>query len=208
MDVRAPRRVVLICGPPGAGKTAYAKTLGLDVYDRDDEQWASERQFVAAIRRLKHDANAQAAVIRTGATASARARAAALIDATEVKILDVDLDTCIQRIRQRRRTTPPMSVQIVAARGWWHRYLAPPTTPKPKPRYDWQHRKLRQSLAPLVAAGGADCWRCGKPIDPAERWDLGHDDTDPTKYRGPEHLRCNRATSSRRTQREPNRWVL
>lgn len=202
------RRVVLVCGPPGAGKTTYARSLGLQVYDRDDPQWTSEKQFVAAIRQLKRQPNARAVVIRSGATASARARATELIGATEVEILDVDLETCIQRIRQRRRTTPPMSVQIVAARGWWHKYLAPPQPRKPKPRYDWRHRKLRQSLSPLVASGGAECWRCGRPIDPLERWDLGHDDDDPARYRGPEHLRCNRATSGRRALAEARRWVL
>jgi len=203
-----PRRVVLVCGPPGAGKTTYAKSLGLEVYDRDDPQWTSEKQFTAALRKLKHQPDAQAVVIRTGATASARERAVALVDATEVQILDVDLDTCIQRIRQRRRTTPPMSVQIVAARGWWHRYLAPPPLPRPRPVYDWRHRKIREALVPVVAAGGVECWRCGKELDPLERWDLGHDDDDPTRYRGPEHLLCNRSTSGRRAPAEARRWVL
>ena len=46
------RRVVLICGPPGAGKTTLAKTLDLTVYDIDDPDWISEAQFRRAIASL------------------------------------------------------------------------------------------------------------------------------------------------------------
>jgi hypothetical protein len=37
------------------------------------------------------------------------------------------------------------------------------------------------------------CARRGELIEPGEKWDLGHDDLDPTLYSGPEHVRCNRA---------------
>jgi hypothetical protein len=64
--------------------------------------------------------------------------------------------------------------------------------------YGGQHRKLRASLAPVVAAGQATCWRCGERIDPGGPWHLGHDDNDRSIYRGPEHVRCNVSTASRR----------
>ena len=37
------------------------------------------------------------------------------------------------------------------------------------------------------------CARCGELIGPDEKWDLGHDDREPTLHSGPEHTRCNRA---------------
>jgi hypothetical protein len=63
--------------------------------------------------------------------------------------------------------------------------------------YGWRHQQLRARVAQIVAAGRAVCWRCGRPIRPGARWDLGHDDHDRSLYRGPEHLRCNRATAGR-----------
>lgn len=64
--------------------------------------------------------------------------------------------------------------------------------------YDVAHDRERAWWAPKVATGKVACWRCGKPIDGAEPWDLGHDDHDRSIYRGPEHVACNRATAGRR----------
>lgn len=64
--------------------------------------------------------------------------------------------------------------------------------------YDANHVRLRADWAPKVATGKVNCWRCGEPIAPTEPWDLGHDDNDRRKYRGPEHAhRCNRAAAGR-----------
>lgn len=59
-------------------------------------------------------------------------------------------------------------------------------------RYGYQHRKLRDQIKTQVDAGQTHCWRCLKRIDPSQPWDLGHDDDNPTIYRGPEHVACNR----------------
>lgn len=65
--------------------------------------------------------------------------------------------------------------------------------------YDATHKKLRERIAQEVKAGKATCWRCTKAIAADEPWDLGHDDDDRTKYNGPEHQACNRATRTHKT---------
>jgi hypothetical protein len=63
--------------------------------------------------------------------------------------------------------------------------------------YGKLHAAERKRWAPLVATGNVKCWRCGDYIPADAQWDLGHDDQDRSKYRGPEHVSCNRATSGR-----------
>lgn len=117
------RRVVLVCGPPGSGKTTYAHSLGIDVYDIDDAKWGnSERLFVIGLARLGQDRNAQAAVIRSGATRSARGKAALLVGATEIVVLDVEPKVCIERVVARARPRPSLRVQIAAIKTWHERY--------------------------------------------------------------------------------------
>lgn len=63
--------------------------------------------------------------------------------------------------------------------------------------YGKDHEAERARWTPLVATGNVKCWRCGDYIEAGAAWDLGHDDQDRSKYRGPEHVGCNRATSGR-----------
>jgi hypothetical protein len=70
--------------------------------------------------------------------------------------------------------------------------------------YGWQHQKIRQQWAPLVAAGQVNCARCGRPIPPGTAWDLGHDDHDRSRYTGPEHMTCNRTAGARKGARITN----
>jgi hypothetical protein len=74
--------------------------------------------------------------------------------------------------------------------------------------YGAAHRRLRKEWAPRVATGTVRCARgerCRRAdengvaglIDPADSWDLGHDDRDRSRYTGPEHADCNRATKGR-----------
>jgi hypothetical protein len=68
--------------------------------------------------------------------------------------------------------------------------------------YGAKHKALRRRWAREVAEGLVNCARCGAFIYPDEPWDLGHVDGDKTRYAGPEHRRCNRATASSRARRK------
>lgn len=117
------RRVVLLCGPPGAGKTTAAIEGAvkhrLTVYDRDDARWASEREFVAALRKVGYDRDAQAVVIRSAASSSARKKAARLVDATEVYLITGDMRELERRVADRGRD---VRREIAGLHGWFNRF--------------------------------------------------------------------------------------
>jgi hypothetical protein len=111
------RNVILVCGPPGAGKTTYAQTLGIPVYDRDDARWSSGREFREAIERLAADPAASAVVIRTGHTRADREAVAKSIGATRIQVLDTPPDVCKDRIATRGR--PDVAGELEAVDRWW-----------------------------------------------------------------------------------------
>jgi len=73
--------------------------------------------------------------------------------------------------------------------------------------YGSAHQRERRRWKLIVDRGEAWCWRCQEWLDPAQPWDLGHDDHDRNVYRGPECIKCNRATRARR-QPSVSRWAL
>jgi len=113
------REVVLVCGAPGSGKTTFARSLGLEVYDRDDARWSGESEFSRTIGRLRSRVDAHAVVIRAGATCRARADAVRLVGATRVVVLRTPLDVCVARVVERGRSRPSMRMQVAAVKGWW-----------------------------------------------------------------------------------------
>lgn len=70
------RLVVVLFGPPGAGKTTIARESPLAVYDRDDDAWIAggDIAFRRALDQLGANPGGRAVVIRSGASSSARAK--------------------------------------------------------------------------------------------------------------------------------------
>ena len=114
------RRVVMLCGPPGAGKSTAALASGLYVYDRDDPHWTSETQFRDALRKLARDSRAQAVAIRSAASSSARAKAAAMIRATEVYLLMGEIRELERRIASRGQGD--VRREIAGLHAWFERF--------------------------------------------------------------------------------------
>lgn len=119
MHIHAPsaRMVVLLCGPAGAGKTTAARESGLVVFDRDDPEWITEKQFTSRIKELATDASAQAVVIRAGAKSSARARWAAMVGATHIYVMTLPKAELADRVRTRHRAD--MVRGLSSIKGWF-----------------------------------------------------------------------------------------
>jgi hypothetical protein len=116
----ARRTVVLLCGPPGAGKSTAARESGLMVFDRDDPEWQSERHFRMRIADLARDPHAQAVVIRAGANASARRKAATLIGATHTFVISGEPSDLVRRVIDRGRADAVQSLEWIKL--WFSRF--------------------------------------------------------------------------------------
>lgn len=199
------RQVVLVCGPPGAGKTTFARTLDLPVFDRDDKHWRNEAHFIAAVKQATQRSDAQAVVIRAGASVATRKRTATIIKPTRTVLLDTDPDTCIRRVIARGR--PTAQREVAAVRKWWAQHRKDQAAqPKRAGKYGPAHQAERKRLTPIVEAGNAYCAEpvCVMPtrwIEPGSKWTLCHDETG-TRWIGPGHQRCNQREAAVRGNRQ------
>jgi hypothetical protein len=68
------------------------------------------------------------------------------------------------------------------------------------PDYGRTHKALRKALLARYIPGITPCWRCKQPITTlnTSRIHLGHDDDNPTLYRGLECMHCNTSAGATR----------
>jgi hypothetical protein len=118
------RFVVLLTGPPCAGKTTAARASGLPVLDRDDPQWRGEAEFRRALRHLGATPRARAVIIRSGATTLGRAATIAAAGCTHSYHLVVQPEVSHERITSRGRADAAATHRAVA--DWWQRHRADP----------------------------------------------------------------------------------
>ena len=73
--------------------------------------------------------------------------------------------------------------------------------------YGSTHQRERAQWWQRMAGGEqVTCPRCGHPILPGQRWDLGHNDSRDA-WTGPEHAHCNRAAGAANSSRMREHWT-
>lgn len=191
------RRVVLVTGPPCAGKTTHVAQHaqpGDLVLDQDQ---LGRTTMAASLAHVRTMTDGTAWVIRCAPGPRARRALAHQIGATEHVHLVEPEHTLV--LRAAHRTNPRRHIAAVAA--WFKRERAdtPPRTRKTGPvktttekGYGWTHQQARRD-AIRDMDDGAPCGRCGQPMwrSQAKLLDLDHTD-DRAGYRGLAHRACNR----------------
>lgn len=186
-----PGRVVLVCGPPCAGKSTYVRAHAQPGDVVLDQDIIGAKAMGRALGTLP-PAQGTAWVIRSAPGAAKRAALAKRLRA-EVVLLVPDLEELMARARQR--TDARRAIRSI--RSWLEaeqrnaaprvrRFVLAKTTER---GYGADHQRLR--AATIDQAYGQPCTRCGQPMVKGQPLDLDHDD-DRSGYRGFSHRSCNR----------------
>lgn len=129
--------VVLVCGPPGAGKTTYVQSVAMSgdvVIDLDaykvrvgGKPWDTDplvfRRAVgvrdADIRALRHATGGTCYLIVSAPTKAERREWCVALKKVTVKVIDTDAEECIRRILSDSERLSAASGQVRAVREWW-----------------------------------------------------------------------------------------
>lgn len=193
LEVAVPR-VVLVCGPPCAGKTTYVRARAQPNDLVLDQDVIGAKAMTAALARLPaRRGDGTAWVIRCS---PGKARRTALAERLGAEVVLLVPDQRNLMARATHRSNPRRVIQSIRSWIQTEQRNPPPIShrpPDPKAAadrgYGYQHRKLRAVL--VKDAIGKPCVRCGMPMLQGQPLDLDHTD-DRSGYRGMAHMSCNR----------------
>ena len=200
------RRVVLVTGPPCAGKTTHVAQHAQPGDLVLDQDAIGARTMNQRLAQVATSTDGTTWVIRCSPGARARQALAQQIGATERVHLVEPEHVLVHRAARR-----PHPRRHIAAIGQWfarERANQAPTTRATRTRagttargYGYGHQKARAAaLGALI--DGAPCGRCGGPMWRAQARHLDLDHTeDRAGYRGLAHRKCNRSAGQAKAMR-------